>query len=267
MDSAYFFPDPAIWGPGLRTLAGDHHVVAYDQRGCGESGVPDVDQPLVLSRHVEDVERVRSEMGLGPVAVLGHSFGSVLAILFALHHPEAVTHVVLVGGAPTREFREGYRRAVAEELPAEARERLAEIQAEPITDEAMHERFALALPLYFRRDLTPAERASLLESVSFSAEVNRVLAAGIEEYDLSPALSHLGQPALVIYGEKDRVVRPEYQLQFRGKLPTARFVAFFESGHFPFLEEPEPFARVVHYFLRHGHRRTGAESGAGGRGE
>ncbi|MDX1624262.1 MAG: alpha/beta fold hydrolase [Gemmatimonadota bacterium] len=267
MDGGYFFPDAGVWGPGLRALARDHHVIAYDQRGCGRSGAPeDVEQPLALSRHVEDLERVRKALDLGPVAVLGHSFGSVLAILHALEHVESVTHLVIVGGAPTREFKEGYRRSVAEELDAEDRERLAEIEAEPPSDEAMHERFAIALPLYFHRDLDERERTSLLESVSFSAEVNRALAAGIEEYDLGPALGHLRAPSLVIYGESDRVVRPEHPLAFRGKLPGGRFVAFAESGHFPFLEEPEPFARVVHYFLRHGHRRAGEEAPAGGAG-
>src|SRR5688500_7103125 len=90
MNSGYFFPDPDIWGPGLRALAAEHRVVAYDQRGCGGSGVPDVEQPLALSRHVDDVERVRAALGLERPIVLAHSFRSVLAILFALQHPEKI---------------------------------------------------------------------------------------------------------------------------------------------------------------------------------
>lgn len=256
MDSGYFFPDPEVWGPGLGVLAADHHVVAYDPRGCGRSGVPDQEQPLALSRHVEDVERVRDALGLGPVALLGHSFGSMLAFLAALHHPEAITHLVIVGGAPTRKFQEGYRRSVEEELDEPDHARLAEIQSSPLTDASMRERFSRVLPLYFHRDLSAEERGALLDDVAFSAEVNRVLAEALEGYDVTPVLSHLQVPALVIYGMSDRVVRPEYASAFSGTMPAARVVAFQESGHFPFLEEPEPFARVVHYFLRHGHRRT-----------
>ena len=70
MSSGYFFPDPEVWGPGLRALAADHRVVAYDQRGCGGSGVPDVEQPLALSRHVDDVENVRVALGLERPIVL-----------------------------------------------------------------------------------------------------------------------------------------------------------------------------------------------------
>lgn len=257
MDSGYFFPGSDVWGPGLRTLAAEHHVVTYDQRGCGGSGVPDVEQPLALSRHVDDVERVREALGLGPVGLFGHSFGSVLALLAALNRPESFTHLVIAGGAPTLEFQEGYRKSVAEELPEADRERLAEIQAAPLTDAAMRERFSIALPLYLHRDPTEAERRALLDAVSFSAEVNRALAAGLEEYDVRPILGHVALPTLILYGTSDHVVRPEYTSAFAAGMPAARSVAFQESGHFPFLEEPEPFARVVHYFLRHGHRRAG----------
>jgi proline iminopeptidase len=254
MDSAYFFPDAGIWGPGLRALAVDHRVVTYDQRGCGGSGVPDVEQPLALSRHVDDVERVRAALGLERPTILAHSFGSVLAILFALQNPDRLSRLVLIGGAPTRGFMEGYRAAVAEELPPGDRARLAEIQAGELDDEAMRERFRLALPLYFHRRLSDEERESLLSTIRFSAAVNRAVATGLDSYDLSPALPHIRVPALVIYGTSDRVVQPEYQLEFRGRLLTARFVAFQESGHFPFLEEPEPFARVVDYFVRRADR-------------
>ena len=237
MSSGYFFPDPDTWGPGLRALAVERRVVAYD-----------------LSRHVDDVESVRAALGLERPIVLAHSFGSVLGILFALQHPESLSRLILLGGAPTRGFMAGYRQAVATELSPDVQRRLAEIQAGEIDDEAMRERFRLALPLYFHRALSDEERDSLLAGLSFSGAVNRAVAAGLERYDLSEALPHVRAPSLVIYGASDRVVQPADQLEFRGRLLTARFVEFQESGHFPFLEEPEPFARVVHYFAAHGAR-------------
>jgi len=46
----------------LRTEPADVRLIAYDQRGCGRSGVPAVDQPLALSRHVDDIEEVRAAL-------------------------------------------------------------------------------------------------------------------------------------------------------------------------------------------------------------
>jgi len=260
MDGSYFFPDPDVWGPGMGALARRYRVVTYDQRGCGGSGVPAEEQPLAISRHVHDVQRVIEALGLERPAIFGHSFGSVLALLFALHHGEALSRLILVGNAPTRAFQEGYRKAVAEDLSPEAKRRLAELESRPLSDEDLHERFSLVLPLYFHRELTDPERRSLLEAVRFSATVNRTLAEALAGYDLTDALPHVRVPALVVYGESDRVVQPLYQLELQGKLPDARFVAFGESGHFPFLEEPEPFSHVVEYFLRHADRSPGRGS-------
>ncbi len=249
LDGSYFFPEPARFGPGLRELAREHRVIAYDQRGCGGSGVPDIDQPLALSRHVDDIEAVRRALGLERPAILAHSFGTVLALLYSLFQPHGVSKLVLTGGAPTREFMDGYRKAVHEELPEDARRRLADLQEAELTDEVFRERFRLALPLYFHRALDPGDMDAFVEGLRFSARVNRAIAVGLEGYDMTAALPNVRAPALCVYGESDRVVQPRYQLQVRGHLRTARFVAFGESGHFPFLEEPDAFARVVHYFL------------------
>ncbi|MCK5440011.1 MAG: alpha/beta fold hydrolase, partial [Gemmatimonadetes bacterium] len=224
MDAAYFFP-PDRFGPGLQELAQHHHVIAYDQRGCGGSGVPDVKQPLALSRHVDDIDAVRRALGLDTVALLGHSFGTVLALLYALRHGDSLSHLILIGGAPDRGFMDGYREAV-QELPLAAQQRLAELDRTELTDEVFRQRFLSTLPLYFHRALEPEDAEAFIEATSFSARVNRSIAVDLQSYDLAPALPNVRAPALVVYGESDRVVQPRYQLQFRGSLLTSRFVAF-----------------------------------------
>jgi len=261
LDASYFFPETGRFGPGLRELAREHRVIAYDQRGCGGSGIPEVDEPLALSRHVDDIEAVRRALGLERPAILAHSFGTVLALLYSLYQPHGVSKLVLTGGAPTREFMDGYRRAVLKELPEDARRRLADLQGAELTDEVFRERFRLALPLYFHRALDPGDQEAFVDGIRFSARVNRAIAVGLEAYDMTPALPNVRVPALCVYGESDRVVQPAYQLQLQGHLRTARFVAFRESGHFPFLEEPDAFARVVHYFLK---REPGPQTAGSG---
>lgn len=259
LDSATFFPDHDRWGPGLLELGRHHPLIAYDQRGCGGSGVPDVDEPLALSRYVDDIESLRIALGLERIALFGHSFGTVLALLYPIRYPDRASHLVLVGAAPTRDFIEGFRRSVVEDLSSDDRERYAELQNRELTDDVFRERFRATLPLYFHRELSDDDRDVFVRSISFSARVNRALAEGVQEYDLRPALPHITTPTLVIYGESDRVIRPTYPLQFHGLLPRARFIAFQESGHFPYIEEPEPFARVVDYFLRHSDRTQSEE--------
>ncbi|UMA64364.1 prolyl aminopeptidase [Roseivivax marinus] len=74
-----------------------YRVILFDQRGCGRS------RPHASVEHnttwhlVDDIERIRAELGLGPSIVFGGSWGATLALIYAISHPEAVTHLVLRG--------------------------------------------------------------------------------------------------------------------------------------------------------------------------
>lgn len=74
-----------------------HHVIFHDQRGCGRS------TPFASTEHntspdlVEDIEKLRRHLNLKKVAVIGGSWGSTLTLLYAIAHPEAVSHMLIWG--------------------------------------------------------------------------------------------------------------------------------------------------------------------------
>ena len=74
-----------------------YHLILFDQRGTGKS------RPF-LSLHyntpqasVEDMEVLRSQLGLEKWILFGGSYGSTLALLYAIHHPERVEALLLRG--------------------------------------------------------------------------------------------------------------------------------------------------------------------------
>ena len=72
----------------LRALADDGlQVLLYDQLGSGQSDRPDDPTLWTLERSVAEVEHVRTALSLGPVHVLGQSFGGFLALEYTLAHP------------------------------------------------------------------------------------------------------------------------------------------------------------------------------------
>jgi proline iminopeptidase len=77
-------------------------------------------------------------------------------------------------------------------------------------------------------------------------------AAGPEmaKLDFHAQLKDLNMPMLILSGRFDRGMLPRYAVQFKTYAPKAQFVMFERSGHFPFVEEPEEFIRVVEDFLR-----------------
>jgi len=72
----------------------------YDQRGRARSadGVRPAD--VTVDSEMDDLDRVRRHLELESVAVLGHSWGGVLAMEYASRHPERLTHLVLLNTAP-----------------------------------------------------------------------------------------------------------------------------------------------------------------------
>ena len=68
--------------------------------------------------------------------------------------------------------------------------------------------------------------------------------------DFRPQLKDLRMPMLIMAGRFDRILFPRYQVKFKSYAPQAQFVMFEKSGHFPFIEEPENFTRIVKEFLQ-----------------
>lgn len=80
----------------MADLLGDvAHTIRWDQRGCGRSGRR---RPYTFIRFVADLDVVRRHHGAERVHLLGHSWGAMLALCYALEHPERVASLIYVSG-------------------------------------------------------------------------------------------------------------------------------------------------------------------------
>ncbi|HEX8151494.1 MAG TPA: alpha/beta fold hydrolase, partial [Thermoanaerobaculia bacterium] len=70
-------------GYEMDALARGRTIVMYDQRGGGRSDMPADAKLYTVARHVEDVEEVRRHLGVDRVSIIGLSWGSALAALYA----------------------------------------------------------------------------------------------------------------------------------------------------------------------------------------
>src|SRR5215203_6048880 len=86
--------------PELDRLADSFRLVYYDQRGRGRSGDGVDRREVSIESEVADLEAVRSRFGFESVTILGHSWGGLLAMEYAIRHPNRVTHLILVNTAP-----------------------------------------------------------------------------------------------------------------------------------------------------------------------
>jgi len=87
-----------VWRHWLRALGERNTFLRYDERGCGLSDRDIPENGLSHEIWLADLETVVDAAGLDRFALLGVSQGASLAINYAVHHPDRVTHLVLYGG-------------------------------------------------------------------------------------------------------------------------------------------------------------------------
>ena len=212
---------------------------------------------LTFDAMVDDLEGVRRALGLGRVAVLGHSAHSILALAYAARYPELTSHVLAIAGAPGLSAGLAARRATYWDLVAspERKRILAENQAR-LTEEVLarltpSERiivpYAASGPLYFpdpTYDCTPLWEGH--EQIS-----DRLFArfwgpqGQFGAFDPEASLPDVVAPLFIAQGVFDFVAPPHTWAGQLEKLPNATYRAFERSGHYPQLDEPELFGKAV----------------------
>src|SRR6266496_5642537 len=86
--------------PELDRLADSFRLIYYDQRGRGLSRAHVQPDEVSLQSEITDLDAVRAHYQLETVAVLGHSWGGLLALEYALRHLQHVSHLLLMNTAP-----------------------------------------------------------------------------------------------------------------------------------------------------------------------
>ncbi len=86
--------------PHLSLMEQYHSLIYYDQRNCGRSESMMEEDLLNLDTFVQDLDALRKELGHQKVAVLGHSWGALLAMAYGIAFPETVDQLMLISPIP-----------------------------------------------------------------------------------------------------------------------------------------------------------------------
>jgi proline iminopeptidase len=248
--------------PELDRLSDSFHLIYYDQRGRGRSADRVQPEDVTLASDIADVEKVRQYFKLDSVVLLGHSWGTVLALEYALRYPDRVSRMILMNPAPAST--EDYKQLRKEwlEKRADDMERRKAISASAAYKEGDPE----AVTAYYRIHFKPAlARPEDFEKViarlrsSFTKE-GILKARAIESrlmnetwsspgYDLLPKLKSLRIPTLVIYGDHD-FIPAATAAHITQAIPNARLVTLKDCGHFSYLECPAAVREHIDAFFR-----------------
>jgi pimeloyl-ACP methyl ester carboxylesterase len=216
--------------------AADHRAVAYDQRGQFASPGPDDASAYSVEALAGDLLALVDALDIGPVHVVGHSFGGLVARAAVLKRPEAVRSLVLLGSGPAALT--GPR---VEMLPL--MRPLLEQGGMPAVVEAVDAFNAgdprwLALPTsvqqFLRRRMLASSAAGLLAMAD----------ALTGEPDLVAELRATGVATLVCHGEGDDAWAPALQREMAERL-GAPYVVVPGALHSPAVENPEATVQAL----------------------
>jgi pimeloyl-ACP methyl ester carboxylesterase len=217
------------WPAEIRRLGG-YSVYAIDLPGHGKSEACDGQQTIgdYASHLLQWLEAIKLHRAI----FIGHSMGSAIALTLALHHPQHVIGLVLVGA--------GARLRVNPELLNYA--------SDPTT-------FYKSTGLLVNCSFSACASPRLVELASMRMEGTRqsVLYGDLQacnQFDVMGQLEAIKQKTLVMVGEEDAMTPVRYAQYLASSIPEARLSIIPNAGHMVMLEQPHLVAEEMLSFLK-----------------
>jgi pimeloyl-ACP methyl ester carboxylesterase len=229
--------DSRVWRVELESLSDAFTVVAWDAPGCGESSDPPDD--FRMPEFADCLGRFVDTRGLPAAHVLGHSWGTTVALELYRQRPHLVRSLILVGAYA------GW----AGSLPPDEVERRLQfaLQAADLGPGG----FAPTSMRGLFSDVMPADRANELAGVMSEIRPagTRTMAHALAEADLRDVLPHVEVPTLLIYGDADERSSLHVAQELHDAIPGSKLAVMPGLGHECYLESAVAFEREVRTFL------------------
>jgi pimeloyl-ACP methyl ester carboxylesterase len=246
------------WRRVVPGLLPDHRVIAIDVPPFGRSGDPGA--PLLIDFYKDFFPELFEQLGLERATVVGHSLGGAIALHLTLQQPELVERLGLVAPAGLGKGPPWWWHLIA---GYEYAWKTALSVPTPLTPLLIRQGMTRFLDWRLFHDARQM-RETIDHLVSLHGtrkSFDRLLAAGrccIESYTgtlLEDSLA-IEVPLFMVWGEHDGLVPSKHAWEFGRMHPTAHVHVFEECGHYPHIELPARFNRLLHGWLA-------GEAGAG----
>ncbi len=241
--------------PHLEPLSNHMKLILFDQRGMGRSSVDLDSTSFSMELIIEDIEALRQKLGLNSIHLMGHSWGGIVAMHYAVNYPQNLSSLILCNSMPASpDFDEQLGKNFQQTFERQNMEDLEPLQKKIDAgnrDIAVQERY---VQLHFRPsfyDTSDVNKLQLNLSDSFfkTEELLPYLASHEEPRSLIPELKSVHVPALIIRGEIE-VIPVESDRKLEEILKNGKLISIDKAGHFPFVEKPEEFRELIINFVK-----------------
>ena len=224
------------WDGLIAHLKPHFRCITYDLRGHGKSPVPP--PPYTLDNLVDDLERLRAELGIDTAHFAGHSLGGMIGPAYAHRYPGRVRSLGLYSTAAFRTDDDGAKvKAVVVAMRAKG---VAPV-LETLRDRWFTPEFAARCPEVIERRMQQVIDTNTAVFLSVFD-----IYAGTE---MAPWLAEIHHPCLVLTGEHDGGCNPRLNRQIAAALPNSELAILSGLRHAILLEAPDQVAAPVLSFL------------------
>jgi proline iminopeptidase len=249
LDQSYLLPQ-------MLELSKDHEIIFYDQRGSGKSlNTPLTSDYINIDQFCDDLESLRKQLDLKQFILLGHSWGSTLAMYYAAKYPNHVSKLILLNSAPVDfsglkmlmgEFKKRTTSINNKITALTNYNEFEKLNAQEITD-----LYRVLYSIYFY-DASKANKLTLQinkESALSGFKVMGLMSASQgPNFNLLPTLKTIKSPTLIVHGAQD-IIPGQIAQQINDGIPNSQLIYLPECGHFSFIEQPAGLFAVIRKFL------------------
>jgi pimeloyl-ACP methyl ester carboxylesterase len=245
------------WTDFAGLVRGQLAVESIDLLGHGRSG-PAIDGRYTPGAHARAVINYLDQSGRGPVHLIGNSMGGAVSIRVAAERPDLVRTLTLISPAVPDTRLRMYPLRYNPRMAVMALPRLGELamarSAIPAAD-----RVAMTIRLCFAdrtrypqsrldeaiAEMTVRQKKPWANDAMLRSMRNLARASTIDRRATWARLGRITAPALVLWGDTDRLVAPDLAPVVAGRLSNARLLVLDDTGHTAQMEDPTRTARAV----------------------
>ncbi|NCO62774.1 MAG: alpha/beta hydrolase [Flavobacteriales bacterium] len=239
-------------------------VVFFDFLGRGKSDNAKDTKEYSVENDVALIEKLRIILKFDKISLVGHSYGTVPAQAYAIQHPDQVDKLLLISGfhsgAMWQANCDSYNRYAKTHFP-EKWQQVDSLRAlgyvssqEPL--KSLYGSIPTKYVYYHNTAIVgnaPKEPyrnwADDVYATIIGKDGDFDVSGSMINQDYRQQLKNISAKTLIVAGRYDGVSTPEFNLQYKTFMPQADFVMFEQSGHNPYLEEPEKFYALFDAFF------------------
>lgn len=237
----------------LEHLANHFKLIFYDHRCNGRSTGAPVSS-MTFENLTADADALRQQLGFDKCAVLGHSFGGMVALEYALRFPDNLSHLLLIDTCGESRWAQEHapqelaRRGFSSETVELAR-RFFNGEIEPREMARATMKFGQAYYHKLNAFTLAREMISGMRMKSNPEALIFGFGQLLKGWSVMDRLGEITAPTLVLAGRDDFQFPPEHQKSLAAGIPNARLRIIEEAGHNVVSEKPEEVRQEIANFL------------------